>query len=162
MYPTSGRICAKSFRCLEVCMAGRSTLVLCKYANTIAISSQMCVPVCLCPLHARDLATCTCELTRFPICHNSNCIETHLCFPYRRSCLSGNALHLGRTMCAVKFLFAVFRHQRSFFILSVHVEHPRSKKHGRDVLRCFSSCLCGSGLFRRTCELLVCLIFRSC
>ena len=86
----SGRICAKSFRCLGVCTAGRSTLVLGKYANMIVISLQMCVFVCVHPLHGRDLATCTCELTRFSICQNNNRIATHLCFPYRTACFSGD------------------------------------------------------------------------
>ena len=57
-------------------MAGRSTLVLVKYANKIVISSQMCVFVCVYPLHGRDLATCTCELTRFSISQDNNCIVT--------------------------------------------------------------------------------------
>ena len=47
---SSERICAKSFRCLQVCMANRSTLVLCKYANIIVylladVSFRLCLHV---------------------------------------------------------------------------------------------------------------------
>ena len=43
---TSGMICAKPFRCLEVCMAGRSTLALCKHANiNVIVESHQKVPV---------------------------------------------------------------------------------------------------------------------
>ena len=54
IYSTTERICAKSFRCLGVCMAGRSTLVLGKYVNIIV---YLLVDV------------------RFPLCLPARCIE---------------------------------------------------------------------------------------
>ena len=111
--------------------------------------ARTCVFVCIYPLRGIGLATCTCELTRFSICQNNNFIETHLCFPYRTSCLSRNALHLGLMICEIKFPFAVFRHQYPLLILSGHIDHPRSKKHRRDILKCSSSRSYDSGLYRK-------------
>ena len=117
--------------------------------------------VLFCLLHGISLVTRVCELARFFSCQNINCIETHLCFPYHTSHLYGNSLHLGRTICKVKCPFIVFHQQHSLLIYSTHVGHPRLKKQQRDILRCFSSRPCDSGLFRRACELLVCFVIRS-
>ena len=69
-------------------------------------------------------------------------------------CLNKTRNHEPRVICEVKISFAIFRHQHSFLVLSVHVDHPRSKKRGRDILRCFTSHPCDSGLYRKACELL--------
>ena len=75
--------------------------------------------------------------------------------------LSGNSLHPGRTTCKTEFPKIVFYRQHSLLITSTHVGHPRLKKQRGDILRCFSSRLCDSGLVRRACELLVCFVTRS-
>ena len=126
---TSWRICAKSFRRLEVSTTNQSTLVLCKNGDIIATSSQIRVFVCVDPFHRIDLATCFGELLHFFICQNDSSNELQPLFPFGSSRLYEDSLHIGRAGWEVKVSFTVLLLLQHFLLIAfAHSSHPHLKK----------------------------------
>ena len=150
---TSCRICAKSFRDLEVSASNRSSTFqeqkhniylfadvrLCQYLPIAWDRSRNLPP----PVEAR--ITPALKLVHF--------------FPFDTSRLSKSSSHFGRTRCKVKIPFTVILLQQ-FLVALTHANHSPMKKtiplmlalillkqKKRGVLNCFNFRLCGSVCF---------------
>ena len=142
MSPARGS--ARSF--LEVSITNQSTLVPCKARK-----------------HNRslleDVRFCLCQVSRLASVSLRVSSSVRISTALKLICVY--SLHFGRTICKVPFSFIVFHHEHSRLSSFTHALHPRLKKQRGDILRCFSSRLCYSSLFRRTCGLTVRFVIRS-
>ena len=113
---------------LEISTTNQSPLVLCRNRDTIAISSQICVFVCINPFHRIDLATCFGELTRSFIRQNDSYNELHPLVPFGAPRLSEGSLHIGRAGWKVKISFTVLLLQHFLLVAFAHTTHPHLKE----------------------------------